>query len=272
MSDAVDMQALREAGQKTWSEGDFSVVAAVVMMVSEELAEALDVVPGERVLDVACGSGNAAIAAARRTWGNVVGADFVPALLERARERASAERLEVEFVEGDAAELPFGEGEFDVVASVFGAMFAPDQQRAANELLRVCKPGGRIGMANWVPDGPVSQLFGIVAKHVPPPPGFTPPVLWGVEDHVRELFGDAVTDLRFERKASRQPFRSIDHYLEIFRNYFGPIKLAFDRVGTEGEAALEADLREQLEKANTAGDRAFVLEPEYLQVTAVRSR
>ncbi len=271
MSDAVDMQALREAGQKTWSEGDFAVVAAIVMMVSEDLVEALEVIPGERVLDVATGSGNAAIAAARRTWGNVVGADFVPALLKRARERAIAERLEIEFVEGDAAELPFGNGEFDVVASVFGAMFAPDQQQAANELLRVCKPGGRIGMANWVPDGPVSQLFGIVAKHVPPPPGFTPPVLWGVENHVRELFGDGVTDLRFERKASRQPFRSIDHYLEIFRNYFGPIKLAFDRVGPDGEAALEADLREQLGKCNTAGDRAFVIEPEYLQVTAVRS-
>jgi SAM-dependent methyltransferase len=272
MSDAVDMQALREAGQKTWSEGDFAIVAAVVMMVSEELVEALDVVPGERVLDVACGSGNAAIAAARRTWGNVVGTDFVPALLERARERAVTERLDVDFVEGDAAELPFGEGEFDVVTSVFGAMFAPDQQQAANELLRVCKPGGRIGMANWVPDGPVSQLFGIVAKHVPPPPGFTPPVLWGTEDHVRELLGDGVSELRFERKTSRQPFRSIDHYLEIFRNYFGPIKLAFERVGPDGEAALEADLREQLGMCNTAGDRAFVLEPEYLQVTAVRSR
>lgn len=271
MSDSVDMQALREAGQKTWSEGDFAVVAAVVMMVSEELVEALEVVPGERVLDVACGSGNAAIAAARRTWGNVVGVDFVPALLERARERAAAERLEIKFIEGDAAELPFGEGEFDVVTSVFGAMFAPDQQQAANELLRVCKPGGRIGMANWVPDGPVSQLFGIVAKHVPPPPGFTPPVLWGVEDHVRELFGDGVSELRFERRLSRQPFRSIDHYLEIFRNYFGPIKLAFERVGPDGEAALEADLREQLGQCNTAGDRAFVIEPEYLQVTAVRA-
>jgi SAM-dependent methyltransferase len=271
MNDSVDMQALRNAGQKTWSEGDFAVVAAVVMMVSEELVEALGVIPGERVLDVACGSGNAAIAAARRTWGNVVGVDFVPALLERARVRAAAERLEIEFVEGDAAELPFGEGEFDVVTSVFGAMFAPDQQQAANELLRVCKPGGRIGMANWVPDGPVSQLFGIVAKHVPLPPGFTPPVLWGVEDHVRELFGDGVIELHFERRVSRQAFRSIDHYLEIFRNYFGPIKLAFERVGPDGEAALEADLREQLGKCNTAGDRAFVLEPEYLQVTAVRS-
>jgi ubiquinone/menaquinone biosynthesis C-methylase UbiE len=271
MSDAVDMQALREAGLKTWSEGDFAVVAAIVMMVSEELVEALDVVPGKRVLDVACGSGNAAIAAARRSWGNVVGVDFVPALLERARERAAAERLDIEFVEGDAADLPFGDVEFDVVASVFGAMFAPEQEKAATELLRVTKPGGRIGMANWVPDGPVSQIFAVVAKHAPPPPGFTPPVLWGTEDRVRELFGDGVSDLKMERHVSRQPFRSIDHYLEIFRGYFGPIKLAFDRVGPDGEAALEADLREQLEKCNTAGDRAFVLEPEYLRVIATRA-
>jgi len=271
MSDAVDMQALREAGLKTWSEGDFAVVAAIVMMVSEELVEALDVVPGERILDVACGSGNAAIAAARRSWGNVVGVDFVPALLERARERAAAERLDVEFVEGDAADLPFGDAEFDVLTSVFGAMFAPEQEKAATELLRVTKPGGRIGMANWVPDGPVSQIFAIVAKHAPPPPGFTPPVLWGTEDRVRELFGDGVSDLKMERRVSRQAFRSVDHYLEIFRSYFGPIKLAFDRVGPDGEAALEADLREQLEQCNTAGDRAFVLEPEYLQVIARRA-
>lgn len=271
MSDAMEMQALREAGQKTWSEGDFAVVAAIVMMVSEELVEALEVVPGERVLDVACGSGNAALAAARRSWGGVTGVDFVPALLARARERAAAERLEIEFVEGDAADLPFAEAEFDVVSSVFGAMFAPDQAQAAAELLRVCKPGGRIGMANWVPDGPVSQLFAIVAKHAPPPPGFTPPVLWGTEEKVRELLGPGLTDLKMERRVSRQPFRSIDHYLEIFRSYFGPIKMAFDRVGVDGEAALEADLREQLEKCNTAGDRAFVLEPEYLQVIATRA-
>src|SRR3954470_22051247 len=149
MSDAVDLEAIKQAQQKTWSEGDFAMVAGLVMMVAEELAETLEIVPGERVLDVACGSGNGALAAARRAWGNTVGVDFVPALLERGRERAAAERLEVEFVEGDAADLPLGDGEFDVVTSVFGAMFAPDQERAAAELLRVCKPGGRIGMANW---------------------------------------------------------------------------------------------------------------------------
>jgi len=271
MSDAMGIEALRQAQQKTWSEGDFAMVAGLVMMVSEELVEALEVVPGERVLDVACGSGNAALAAARRSWGNVVGVDFVPALLERGRERAATERLDVEFIEGDAAELPIGDAEFDIVTSVFGAMFAPEQEKAAAELLRACKPGGRIGMANWVPDGPVSGLFAVIAKHVPPPAGMTPPVLWGTEDRVRELFGDGVSDLRLERRVSRQPFKSLDHYLDFFRTYFGPIKGAFERVGTDGEAALEADLREQLEKCNTAGERAFVLEPEYLQVIATRA-
>jgi ubiquinone/menaquinone biosynthesis C-methylase UbiE len=271
MSDAADLEAVKQAQQKVWSEGDFAMVAGLVMMVSEELVEALDVVPGERVLDVACGSGNAALAAARRSWGNVVGVDFVPALLERARERAALERLEVEFVEGDAAALPVGDGEFDLVTSVFGAMFAPEQEAAAAELLRACKSGGRIGMANWVPDGPVSGLFAVIAKHVPPPPGMVPPVLWGTEERVGELFGDGVAELRTERKVSRQPFRSIDHYLDFFRTYFGPIKGAFERVGSEGEAALESDLREQLEKCNTAGKRAFVLEPEYLQVVATRA-
>jgi SAM-dependent methyltransferase len=271
MSDAVDLEAIKQAQQKTWSEGDFGMVAGLVMMVAEELAEGLDIVPGERVLDVACGSGNGALAAARRSWGNAVGVDFVPALLERGRERAAAERLDVEFVEGDAADLPIGDGEFDVVISIFGAMFAPEQDKAAAELLRVCKPGGRIGMANWVPDGPVSSLFATIAKHVPPPPGMVPPVLWGTEERVHELFGNGVSELRVERRASRQAFRSIDHYLDFFRTYFGPIKVAFDRVGPEGEAALEADLRQQLEKASTGGDRAFVLEPEYLQVIAQRA-
>jgi ubiquinone/menaquinone biosynthesis C-methylase UbiE len=271
MSDAVNLEAIKQAQQKTWSEGDFAMVAGLVMMVAEELAEELDIVPGERVLDVACGSGNGALAAARRSWGNAVGVDFVPALLERGRERAAVERLDVEFVEGDAADLPLGEGEFDVVISIFGAMFAPEQEKAAAELLRVCNHGGRIGMANWVPDGPISSLFATIAKHAPPPPGIVPPVLWGTEERVRELFGDGVSELRVERRASRQAFRSIDHYLDFFRTYFGPIKMAFDRVGPEGEAALEADLREQLEKANTGGDRAFVLEPEYLQVIAART-
>jgi SAM-dependent methyltransferase len=271
MSESVDLQAVRDVQQKTWSEGDFSMVAGIVMMVAEELVEALDVMPDERVLDVACGSGNGALAAARRAWGNTVGADFVPALLERGRERAAAERLDVEFVEADATDLPFGEGQFDVVMSIFGAMFAAGQQKTAAELLRVCKPGGRIGMANWVPDGGVGQMFMTIAKHAPPPPGAPSPLVWGTEDGLRELFGDGVSELRIERREARQAFRSADHFLDFFRTYFGPTKVAFERVGPEGEAALEADFRAYLEENNTAGDRALILKPEYLQVVATRA-
>jgi SAM-dependent methyltransferase len=271
MSDSIDLAAVRNVQQKTWSEGDFGMVAGLVMMVAEELVEALEIVPDERVLDVACGSGNGALAAARRAWGNTVGADFVPALLERGRERAAAERLDVEFVEADATDLPFDDGEFDVAMSIFGAMFAADQEKAAAELLRVCKPGGRIGMANWVPDGGVGKMFMTIAKHAPPPPGVDSPLLWGTEERLRDLLGEGVADLRVDRRKSRQAFRSADHFLEFFRTYFGPTKVAFERVGPEGEAALEADLRLYLDEFNTADDRALVLEPEYLQVVATRA-
>jgi SAM-dependent methyltransferase len=271
MNDIVDLGAVKQAQQKTWSEGDFSVVAGIVVMVAEDLAEALDIVPGERVLDVACGSGNGAIAAARRAWGNTVGSDFVPALLERGRERAAAERLDVEFVEGDASDLPFPDAEFNVVMSIFGAMFAAEQERTAAELLRVCQPGGRIGMANWVPDGFVGEMFMTTAKHAPPPSGVMPPSLWGTEDRLRELFGDGIADLRIERRTSFQRFRSADHWLEVFRTYFGPTKVAFERVGSEGEAALEANIRELLSHHNRAGERALVLGADYLQVVATRA-
>ena len=184
MSEGVDLEAVKQIQQGVWSEGDFSVVAGLVVTAAEDLAESLDIVPGERVLDVACGSGNGAIAAARRAWGNTTGADFVPALLERGRERAAAEHLEIEFVEGDAEDLPFEDGSFDVVMSIFGAMFAPDQPRAAAELLRVCRPGGRIGMANWVPDGFIGEMFITSAKHAPPPPGLDPPILWGTDERL----------------------------------------------------------------------------------------
>jgi SAM-dependent methyltransferase len=271
MSDAVDLSAVRQAQQGTWSDGDFAMVANLIVIVAEELAEALEIVPDERILDVACGSGNGAIAAARRAWGGTVGVDFVPKLLERGRERAAAERLEIEFVEGAAAELPFGDGEFDVVMSIFGVMFEPDQERAAAELLRVCKPGGRIGLASWVPDGPISEMFATLAKYAPPPPpGLKPPVLWGTEERVRELLGDGISDLRAERVKSRQAFRSADHYLDFFRSYFGPIKKAFETAGPEREEELASTLTEHLERSSVGGDRGLVLEAEYLRVIATK--
>ena len=271
MVDTPDLAALTAAQQRTWSDGDFSMVGAMIYNVAERLAEALEILPDERILDVATGSGNGAIASARRSWRGSVGVDFVPALLERGRERAAAERLEVEFVEGDAQDLPFEDASFDVVMSIFGAMFAPDQERTAAELLRVVKSGGRIGMANWVPDGALAEFFLILMKHTGgPPPGTVPPVLWGDEEHVRGLFGDGIVGMRVERRASRQVFRSAEHYLDFFRAYFGPMKTAFDKVGPEGAPALEADLLAYLEKVNS-NERALVLEPEYLQLVAVRA-
>jgi SAM-dependent methyltransferase len=272
MNDAPDFAAATRRQQATWSEGDFSMVGAHIAYTAERLADALQLLPGERVLDVACGSGNGAIAAARRSWVPVTGLDFVPALLERARERAAAERLDLELVEGDAQALPFEDGAFDVTMSIYGAMFAPDQEKTAAELLRVTKPGGRIGMANWVPDGGVGNMFLTIVKHTGgPPPGLVPPVLWGVEDHVRGLFGDGISELRVERLKARQAFRSADHYIDFFRAYFGPVKTAYEQVGPTGEAALTADLKTFLEEANVAGDRALVLEPEYLQIVAARA-
>jgi ubiquinone/menaquinone biosynthesis C-methylase UbiE len=271
VSEQPDLQAVTQVQQQIWSKGDFAMVASLVQNVSESLVEALELVPDERVLDVACGSGNGAIAAARRTWGGVVGADYVPALLERGRERAEAERLDVEFVEADAQNLPFEDAGFDVAISIFGAMFAPDQERTAAELLRVVKPGGRIGMANWTSGGAVGAMFKTMSKHAPPPPGVPSPLTWGTEEHLRELFGDGIADLRVESRISRQPFRSADHYIEFFRTYFGPTQMAYERVGPEGEDALTEDLRDFLEAANTAGDRAMVLEAEYLEVIATRA-
>jgi ubiquinone/menaquinone biosynthesis C-methylase UbiE len=272
MSDqAVDLEAVKQAQQKTWSEGDFAMIAGVINIVGEELCEAVDILPDEQVLDVACGSGNTTLPAARRAWGNTVGLDYVPELLERGRERAAAERLDIDFVEGDAENLPFDDASFDVVLSSFGVMFAPDQQKAADELLRVCKPEGRIGLASWVPDGFIGQMFATTVKHAPPPPGVQPPILWGVEDHLRELFGDRVSSLMAERVTVKFGFRSADHWLDFYRTYFGPTKVAFERVGQEGEAALEADLRDLLERSNIAGDRAMITPADYLQVVATRA-
>jgi SAM-dependent methyltransferase len=266
----VDFRAVTQLQQQVWSKGDFAHVAPVVQFVAEQLVDTVDVLPDERVLDVACGSGNTAIAAAR-CFARVTGLDFVPGLLEHGRARAAAELLEVEFVEGDAQQLPFADGSFDVVLSTFGAMFAPDQERTAAELLRVTRPGGRIGMANWVPGDFVDEIFRATTRHIPPPPGLVPPVAWGTEERVRELFGDGISDLRITPQVSTQRFRSIDHFLEFFRRWFGPTIAAFEQVGPEGEEALAADLKAVAAKYDRAGDRAAAIAARYAQVVAIRA-
>ena len=272
MSDTADLAAITQTQQQTWSEGDFSMVASLVNCPSESLAEALEIVPGERVLDVACGSGNGAIAAARRTWGGAVGADFVPALLERGRERAAAERLEVEFVEADAQELPFEEARFDVVISIFGAMFAPDQERTAAELLRVVRPGGRIGMANWTPDGGIAQMFMTIAKHTGGRrPGWCRRSSGAPRSACASCSATASPSCGCRKRNSRQAFRSADHYLEFFRTYFGPIKAAYEKVGPDGRGGAGGRPARVPRRGEHGRQRALVLEPEYLQVVATRA-
>jgi len=266
-----DLQTVTQVQQQIWSKGDFARIGVAFQMVAEDLCEAVDLVPGQRVLDVACGAGNCAIAAARRL-GDAVGLDYVPSLLERARERAAAERYDVEFVEGDAQALPFEDGSFDAVLSTFGAMFAPDQERTAQELLRVCQSGGKIGMANWPPRGLIGGgMFKIVAEHAPPPPGVQPPVLWGTEERLRELFGEGITELEVTRREVKVRQYSPEEWLEHFRTYFGPMVTAFERVGEDGAQPLADDLLELMRTSNTAGDAALVAPAEYTEVVAVRS-
>jgi ubiquinone/menaquinone biosynthesis C-methylase UbiE len=268
---APDFATVTQVQQQIWSEGDFAKIGVGIQMVGEDLCEAVNIIPGERVLDVATGAGNCAIAAARR-FGEAVGLDYVPALLERARERAAAERYDVEFVEGDAQALPFDDGSFDVVLSSFGAMFAPDQERTASELLRVCRSGGKIGMANWPPRGLIGGgMFKVVAQHAPPPPGVQPPVLWGTEERVRELFGDGVSDIQFTSREVRMRHYSPESWLEYFKTYFGPMVTAFERVGQEGAEALADDLLELMRSSNEAGDQALVAPAEYVEIVAVRA-
>jgi ubiquinone/menaquinone biosynthesis C-methylase UbiE len=271
MTEEMDFQAVTEIQQQIWSKGDFAKIGIAGQMVAEQLCEAVDLLPGHRLLDVACGAGNGAIAACRRN-AEGVGVDYVPELLQRGRERAAAEGFEIEFVEGDAQALPFEDGSFDVVISTFGAMFAPDQEKTASELLRVCRSGGKIGMANWPPRGLVGGgFFKVIAEHAPPPPGIQPPVLWGTEERVRELFGDGVAELKVNQAFWNFRYASPEAWLEFFKTYFGPMIMAFARVGDDGAPALEKDLLDVVREANRAGDAALVAPAEYAEVVAIRA-
>lgn len=265
----LDLAAIKAKQQATWSTGDYSVVGTTLQIVGEALCEAVDLRSGERVLDVACGNGNAALAAARR-FARVTGVDYVPSLLARAGARAAADGLPLELREGDAESLPFPDGAFDVVLSTYGVMFAPDQERAARELLRVCRHGGRIGLANWTPDGFVGQMFKVVGSHVPPPAGLRGPALWGTEARLAELFGAEARALRAERRHFTFRYHSAAHWLEVFRTWYGPIQRAFAALSPEGQDALSADLTALVERFNVARDETMVVPSAYLEVVIAR--
>jgi ubiquinone/menaquinone biosynthesis C-methylase UbiE len=238
---APDLQAIKQRQQQTWASGDFSAVAARIVLVAEHLCDTADLHADWRVLDVATGSGNAAIAAARLGC-DAVGIDYVPALLARGRERAAAEGLVVELEDGDAEALPFPDASFDAVTSVFGSMFAPDHEQAAAELVRVCRPGGTIALASWTPDGFIGELFRTVGQHVPPPAGLQPPMLWATEQHLRELFGDRISRLEVSERTFTFRFRSAEEFIDFFRATYGPTLKAFAALGSTAADALEHDL------------------------------
>jgi SAM-dependent methyltransferase len=265
-----DLGAVKRRQQATWASGDYHVIGTQIVLVAEQLVESLDLRTAERVLDVATGSGNAALAAARR-GATVVGIDYVPALLDRARRRADAEGVTAAFIDGDAEALPFEDGAFDVVSSVFGAMFAPDQERTAAEILRVGRAGGRIGLVAHTPDGFIGQLFRTVGRHVPPPAGVASPILWGTEARLRELFGEEAAAMRSVTRFMVFRERSPEAWVASWRRWYGPTLKAFEAVGESGAPALEADLLALIARFNRADDGSMVVESEYLETVIARA-
>ncbi len=263
-----DLKALKARQQAAWSSGDYALIGTTLQIVGEELCEALDVHSGQKVLDVAAGNGNVSLAAARR-WCEVVATDYVPALLERARERAAAERLDIEFREADAEALSFADASFDVVVSTFGVMFTPDQDRAAAEMLRVCKRGGKIGLANWTPEGFIGQLFKTIGKHVPPMPGAKSPALWGTRARIDDMFGSHAT-IQAEQRNFVFRYRSPAHWLEVFRTFYGPVLKTFAALQPDAQAALQRDLIALIDRFNRSGDGTMVVPSEYLEIVITR--
>jgi ubiquinone/menaquinone biosynthesis C-methylase UbiE len=259
-----------KAGQRAaWSSGDYAVVGTTLQIVGEELCEALDLRAGQKVLDVAAGNGNASLAAARR-WCHVTATDYVPGLLARAGERAGADRLDVALREADAEALPFPDGAFDAVVSTFGVMFTPNQDRAAAELIRVCASGGKIGLASWTPDGFVGQLFRTIGRYVPPAAGLRSPALWGTRERIAELFGAHASSIEAKVRYFAFRYRSPEHWLDVFRTYYGPVLKAFAALDAAAQGALTGDLMALIDKLNRSGDSTMVVPGEYLEVVVAR--
>jgi ubiquinone/menaquinone biosynthesis C-methylase UbiE len=266
---APDLVAIKAKQQATWASGDFAVVGTTLQIVGETLAEAADVRAGERVIDIAAGNGNATLAAARR-FAHVTSTDYVPDLLDKGAARARAEGLDARFEVADAEALPYADESFDVALSTFGMMFTPDHARTASEALRVVRSGGRIAMANWTPEGFIGQLFKVIGRHLPPPAGLASPALWGTEPHIVQLFGREAADIRCERKMFNFRYGSPAHWVQIFRDFYGPTHKAFAALPAEDQARLDADLLEMLERLNVGGRRSLVVPGEYLETVIVK--
>ena len=265
----IDLVAVKNRQQAAWSTGNYAVVGTTLQIVGENLCEALELRSGARVLDVAAGNGNATLAAARR-WCDVTSTDYVPALLASGRARAEAEGHTIRFQEADAENLPFPDASFDAVMSTFGVMFTPNQEKAARELARVCKPGGKIGLANWTPESFIGQLFKTIGKYIPPAPGVKSPALWGTTARLDELFGKAAQQIRTQSREFVFRYRSPAHWIEVFRTYYGPMTKTFGALDAEKQAAFTQDLLALMASRNRSGDSTLVLPSEYLEVVIER--
>jgi ubiquinone/menaquinone biosynthesis C-methylase UbiE len=264
-SPGADFAAIKQRQQATWASGDFAIIGVTLQIVGESLAEAADIRASEKVIDIAAGNGNATLAAARR-FAVVTSTDYVPALLDKGRARAAAEGLTVDFREADAEALPFPDHCFDVALSTFGIMFTPDHATSSSEMLRVVRPGGRLGLASWTPEGVIGELFKTIGKYLPPPPGLKSAALWGSEDYLAELFGEQTTRVHAERKIFNLRYASAAHWLQVFRDFYGPVHKAFAALDAAAGQALENDLIAVLERRNTAGPTSLVVPAEYLEV------
>ena len=267
-SPVIDLAAVKSRQQTAWSAGDYAVVGTTLQIVGENLCEAVDMAAGSHVIDIAAGNGNATLAAARR-FCTVVSTDYVSALLDKGRERAAAERLAVDFRVADAEALPFGDGQFDVALSVFGTMFTPEHGRAAAEMARVVRPGGKIGLASWTPDSFIGQVFKTIGQYAPPAPGLKSPALWGSEEHLRTIFGDAVAQMSAVRRTFVFRYRSAEHFLDVFKRFYGPVHKTFLALPADKQASLEADLLALMAKLARPAD-TLALPSDYLEAVIVK--
>jgi ubiquinone/menaquinone biosynthesis C-methylase UbiE len=266
----VDFADLKARQHGAWSSGDYALIGSTLQIVGEQLCEALDLRAGQRVLDVAAGNGNVSLAAARR-WCEVTATDYVPALLARAQARAEANGLAMAFQEADAERLPFDDASFDVVVSTFGVMFTPDQDKAAAEMMRVCRPRGKIGFANWTPQGFIGEVFKTIGRYLPPPAGARSPLLWGTQERLNELFGNGATSIKAEPRDFIFRYRSAAHFVDVFRSYYGPMVKAFAALDEDKRKALAADLEALIGRLNRTDDGTMVVPGEYLEVVIVRT-
>jgi len=264
-----DLAALKSRQQAAWSSGDNAIVGTTLQIVGETLCEAMDLRSSQRVLDVAAGNGNVSLAAARR-FCNVVSTDYVPALLERGQDRADAERLPIEFRTADAEALPFADAAFDAVVSTFGVMFVADHDRAATEMLRVVRSGGKIGLANWTPDGFIGQVFKTLGKYLPPPDGVKSPALWGTRARLAEMFGPDASQVKCETRMFNFRYRSADHFLHVFQTFYGPVLKAFASLDPARQEVLGNDLHALIVRMNRARDGSMVVPSEYLEVVITK--